>query len=101
MHDEQMRQKLIAERMRRERKAPGVIRMVVGNLMAFVEVTDGDSPIGLAFRPEHIVGYDGQPLAEIGVVIGAPVTSVTWDPETQLVSSVTLAGRKSAELRGA
>jgi hypothetical protein len=70
-----------------ERRTPGQVTRVVGDLMVFVEV-DEDGPFGLVFMPDVIEDYHGEPLRGLGIVVGAQLGEIVWDSETRLVSSV-------------
>lgn len=82
------------------RKTPGRVTRVVGDLMVFAEV-DEDGPIGLVFMPDVIADYHGEPLQDIGIVVGAPISQIEWDTATRLVSSVVLLSTGGAPLRAA
>jgi hypothetical protein len=85
---EQQQQQQQRQNLNRMRRAPGRVTRVVADLMVFVEVTDKDALLGLVFKPNKIDRYRGEPLADLGVYVGANIPSVDWDPETLLVHSV-------------
>jgi hypothetical protein len=95
-HVEQNQQLEQLERQRRQkaqRKSPGRVTRVLADLMVFVEVEEGAAWFGLVFKPDKISEYHGEPLAELGVVVGASVPEIIWDVDTLKVSSVTIAER--------
>jgi hypothetical protein len=72
------------------RRTPGRVTRVVADLMIFVEVSDSDSPLGLVFKPDKIVNYHGEGLADLGISVGTIVSEINWDIATLKVSSVVL-----------
>lgn len=89
-------QKQQQEQMRRDlaqRKSPGRVTRVLADLMVFVEVEEGKDWLGLVFKPTRFPSITGEPLAELGVVVGASISEIIWDVDTFKVSSVTIAER--------
>jgi hypothetical protein len=96
--DAQQRQQAEFERLRRsERKSPGRVTRVVADLMVFVVVEDEKRPVGLVFKPDKIADYHGEPLVEIGVVVGASIAEIVWNAETLKISTVTIQTRQSPQ----
>lgn len=73
------------------RRTPRVVTRVVGDLMIFVGVSDGDTPqVGLVFKPDKIVDYRGERLKDLGIKPGQIVSEIHWDAATFKVSAVVL-----------
>jgi hypothetical protein len=75
------------------RKTPGRVTRFVADLMIFVEVSEGGSPLGLVFKPDKIVDYHGEHLQDLGIRVGTIVSEISWDIATLKVSSVDLGHR--------
>jgi hypothetical protein len=81
------------------RESPGVVTRVVEDLMVFVEVDDASTPLGLVFKPDKIKGYRGEPLEQLGVIVGAKIPQIAWSGRTLKVTSVTLTSEQGSAPR--
>src|SRR5207302_11397997 len=72
------------------RRDPAKVTRVLADLLVFVEVEHQERPLGLVFKPDKIKDYRGEPLADIGLTVGANIREIEWDEVTLLISRVVL-----------
>jgi hypothetical protein len=73
----------------RLKRSKALVTRVVDDLMVFVKVEDEDEgALGLVFKPNKIDNYDGRPLRDVGIHVGAILPTIIWNVDTLLVQSV-------------
>jgi hypothetical protein len=77
------------------RLGPAIVTRVIDDLLVFVEFKQDGESFGLVFKPSKIDGYLGEPLTDLGVVVGANISRIEWDGDSMLVDRVFLEHEQS------